>query len=98
MAFSSQIITTSIAQALGELRSNKLRTTLSLTGVAIGIFCIVAVLTVLNTIEDKVASSMSTLGSDVLYINRNPWMAEDGEYKWWEYLQRKPLGEAELTT
>lgn len=96
MAFSSQIITTSIAQAIGELRANKLRTALSLTGVAIGIFCIVAVLTVLNTIEDKVSSSMSSLGSDVLYINRNPWMAENGEYKWWEYLQRKPLGKAEL--
>jgi putative ABC transport system permease protein len=98
MAFSSQIITTSIAQAFGELRANKLRTTLSLTGVAIGIFCIVAVLTVLNTIEDKVSSSMSSLGSDVLYINRNPWMPDGGEYKWWEYLQRKPLGKAELTT
>jgi putative ABC transport system permease protein len=98
MAFSSQIITTSIAQAFGELRANKLRTALSLTGVAIGIFCIVAVLTVLNTIENTVSNSMSTLGSDVLYISRQPWMADGGEYKWWEYLQRKPLGKSELQT
>ena len=91
MAISGQIITTSIAQAFGELRVNKLRTTLSLMGIAIGIFCIVAVLTVLNSMENQIHESVSSLGSDVLYINRKPWMAEDGEYKWWEYLQRRPI-------
>src|SRR6478736_6073252 len=96
MAISRQIIVTSIAQAFGELRANKLRTTLSLMGIAIGIFCIVAVLTVLNSMESQIHQSVSTLGSDVLYINRKPWMAEDGEYKWWEYLQRRPIGMNEM--
>jgi len=98
MPISGQIITTSIAQAFGELRANKLRTTLSLAGIAIGIFCIVAVLTVLNSMESKIQDNVSSLGSDVLYINRKPWMAEDGEYKWWEYLQRKPMTIGELRT
>lgn len=96
MAFSSGIIGTSITQAFGELRSNRLRTTLSLSGIAIGIFCIVAVLAVLNSMERKIRSNMSSLGSDVLYINRKPWMPEDGEYKWWEYLQRRPISISEL--
>src|SRR3954465_6224770 len=91
MAFTGGIISTSITQAFGELRSNRLRTTLSLTGIAIGIFCIVAVLAVLNSMEGKIRQNMSSLGSDVLYVNRKPWMPEDGEYKWWEYLQRRPL-------
>ena len=91
MAITGQIITTSIAQAFGELRANKLRTALSLSGIAIGIFCIVAVLTVLNSMESQIQSNVSSLGSDVLYIERKPWMAENGEYKWWEYLQRRPM-------
>jgi len=91
MALTGGIIGTSISQAFGELRSNRLRTTLSLTGIAIGIFCIVAVLAVLNSMEGKIRKNVSSLGSDVLYINRKPWMPEDGEYKWWEYLQRRPI-------
>lgn len=91
-----QIISSSIVQALSELRANKLRTALSLLGIAIGIFCIVAVLTVLNSMENKIHESMSSLGSDVLYVNRRPWMAEDGEYKWWEYLQRRPISLGQL--
>lgn len=96
MAISGQIISTSIVQAFSELKSNRLRTALSLTGIAIGIFCIVAVLTVLNSMEGKIRENVSSLGSDVLYINRKPWMAEDGEYKWWEYLQRRPISLAEM--
>ncbi len=90
------IIGTSITQAFGELRGNRLRTTLSLMGIAIGIFCIVAVLAVLNSMEGKIQQDVSSLGSDVLYINRKPWMPENGEYKWWEYLQRRPISIAEL--
>lgn len=96
MAFSSSIISTSVTQALGELRANRLRTTLSLLGIAIGIFCIVAVLAVLNSMESKIRDNMASLGSDVLYINRKPWMPENGEYKWWEYLQRRPMSLTEL--
>ncbi len=96
MAFSSSIISTSVTQALGELRSNRLRTTLSLLGIAIGIFCIVAVKAVLNSMEEKIRENMSSLGSDVLYISRRPWMPEGGEYKWWEYLKRRPLSLTEL--
>jgi putative ABC transport system permease protein len=96
MPFSSSIISTSITQAVGELRANRLRTTLSLLGIAIGIFCIVAVLAILNSMEAKIRDNMAALGSDVLYINRKPWMPENGEYKWWEYLQRRPMSLREL--
>lgn len=93
----AQIIGTSITQAFLELRANKLRTFLSLLGITIGIFCIIGVLTVLDSMERNLRTSMAALGDDVLYINRQPWMPEQGEeYKWWEYLQRKPLSEMEL--
>jgi len=83
-------------QALQELRTNKLRTFLSLLGISIGIFCIIAVLTVLDSMESSIRKSMENLGSDVLYVNRKPWIPEEGEYKWWEYLQRPPMSLQEM--
>lgn len=91
-----RIIYTSIIQALQELRANKLRTFLSLLGVTIGIFCIIAVFTVLDSMKNNIRTEISSLGSDVLYIGRWPWMDEGGEYKWWEFLRRRSMGPQEL--
>lgn len=91
-----RIIYTSIIQALQELHANKLRTFLSLLGVTIGIFCIIAVFTVLDSMKNNIRTEISSLGSDVLYIGRWPWMDEGGEYKWWEFLRRRSMGPQEL--
>jgi len=96
MANTRQIITTSVTQALQELRVNKLRTFLSLLGITIGIFCIIAVLTVLDSMKTNIRTEMASLGSDVLYVNRWPWMDEGGEYKWWEYWRRPSMTSTEV--
>lgn len=87
---------TSFKIALQELRVNKLRTFLSLLGVTIGIFCIVAVFTVLDSLEKNIRNNVSTLGNDVLYLNKWPWMDEGGEYRWWDFLSRPVMTEMEL--
>src|SRR4051812_39756802 len=91
----AQIIGTSIVQAFQELRANKLRSFLSLLGITIGIFCIIAVLTVLDSMKNNIQKEVSTLGSDVLYVGRWPWMDEGGEYKWWEYWRRPGITPAQ---
>lgn len=96
MKHTLQIISTSIAQAFMELRANKLRTFLSLLGITIGIFCIIAVLTVIDSMKKNIETEMSSLGSDVLYVGRWPWMDEGGEYKWWEFWRRPSMGPTEL--
>jgi putative ABC transport system permease protein len=90
------LITTSVIQALQELRVNKLRTFLSLLGITIGIFCIISVFTVLDSMKNNIQKEVSTLGNDVLYIGRWPWMDEGGEYKWWEYWRRPSMTMKEL--
>lgn len=90
------LIQISLLQAFQELKTNKLRTFLSLLGVTIGIFCIIAVLTLVDSLKANIEKSMSGLGNDILYINKKPWVPEETEYKWWEYLQRKPMTEREL--
>lgn len=92
----SQLIVTSVMQSFQELRANKLRTFLSLLGITIGIFCIIAVLTVLDSMKDNIQKEVATLGSDVLYIDRFPWMDDGGVYKWWEYRRRPTMGPAEI--
>ena len=56
----------SFVQALQELRTNKLRSALSLTGITIGIFCIIAVLTVIDSLESSIRKRVETLGSDAV--------------------------------
>lgn len=53
-----------------ELRVNKLRTVLSLTGIAFGIFCIIGVLAVVNSLERNIQSEVKSLGSNTIYIDR----------------------------
>lgn len=72
--------------ALNELRVNKLRTFLSLLGISIGIFCIIAVLTLTNSLEMNIRSEMASLGSNVIYVQRFPWKNTGND--WWKYMQR----------
>ncbi|QEC52759.1 putative ABC transport system permease protein [Anseongella ginsenosidimutans] len=77
----------SILFALEALRVNKLRTILSLLGVTIGIFLIISVFTVVDTMESKIRTSVQKLGDNVVYIQKWPW-GGFGDYPWWDYFQR----------
>lgn len=74
---------------------NKLRSLLSLLGVTIGIFAIIAVFTVVDAMEGNIRSSVASLGSDVLYVQKWPW-GMGGEYPWWKYLSRPIPTEKEM--
>ena len=68
---------------------NRLRTLLSLLGITIGIFAIISVFTIVDSLEYNIRESVSSLGSDVIYIEKWPWAEEDGsDYKWWQYVSR----------
>ncbi len=70
MPKSLNIIRNSLKLTLQELRVNKLRTTLSLTGVAFGIFCIIGVLATVNSLERNIQNEVKTLGSNTIYIDK----------------------------
>lgn len=78
----------SLRFAINALVVNKLRTLLSLLGVTIGIFTIIIVFTIVDSLERNIRSSVSSLGSNVVYVQKWPWGGEGGEYKWWKYFQR----------
>ena len=72
------------------LKVNLLRTTLSLLGVTVGIFAIIAVLTFVDSLEKNIKESFNFLGADILYIEKWPFPGNTngGDYKWWEYWRR----------
>src|SRR5438046_3471586 len=75
--------------AMEALRVNKLRTLLSLLGITIGIFAIISVFTVTDALERKVRTDVASLGNNVIYVQKWPWVPEGGgEYPWWKYMNR----------
>ena len=68
-----KVITESILQAIQSLRSNKLRSFLSLLGISIGILCIIGVQAAVDSLEDNVLGSFDQLGSDVIYVSKFVW-------------------------
>jgi len=71
------------------LRANLLRTILSLLGVTIGIFAIISVLTLVDSLEKNIKDSLDFLGTGVIYVEKWPFLPEAGEeYKWWDFLGR----------
>lgn len=90
------IIHESLQSAYRTVILNKMRTFLSLLGVTIGIFSIVSVLTVLDSMKSNMKKSLESFGNDVLVVEKWPWAPEDGvEYAWWEYLNRPVVTQKE---
>ncbi len=84
-----QLFKESFLFAFEALRVNKLRTILSLLGITIGIFAIISVFTVTDALERKIRTDVESLGNNVIYIQKWPWVPEGGsEYPWWKYMNR----------
>ncbi|MDT0689409.1 ABC transporter permease [Salegentibacter sp. F188] len=63
--------------ALNALRNNKLRTFLSLLGVTIGIFSIIAVLAAVDSLEREVKGSLSALDNSTVIVMKYSFGATD---------------------
>jgi len=61
-----------ITQAIYSLTVNKLRSWLTIMGVAVGVFSIIAVMTALDAIDKSVESGLTSLGANTFQIQKNP--------------------------
>jgi putative ABC transport system permease protein len=87
MRKSLSIFQNSIRLTFKELKVNKLRTALSLTGVAFGIFCIIGVLTTVGSLEKNIQNEVKSLGNNTIYIDK--WDYSGGPDKpMWKYRAR----------
>ncbi len=72
--------------AVNSIIVNKLRTFLSLFGITIGIFSIISVFTVLDWMAKSIHDSISTLGDNVIYVEKFPW-SFDRNLAWWDIIK-----------
>ncbi len=81
--------------AIQALVTNKLRSFLSLLGITIGIFAIISVFTMTDSLEAKLRDSVKSLGDNVIYIQKWPWTFGP-DYPWWKYMDRPVPNISEL--
>lgn len=90
-----RLIKESLLFAIHAIVANRLRTILSLLGISIGIFAIISVFTVVDSLEKNIRTSIESLGDNVVFVQKWPW--EFGsDYKWWQYMNRPNVTVKEL--
>ncbi|WP_298157314.1 ABC transporter permease [Flavobacterium sp.] len=67
----------SFSFAMNALRNNKLRTLLSLLGVTIGIFSIIAVLAAVDSLDRKITKDLSSLDKNTIYLFKDSFAPTD---------------------
>ena len=73
----TKLIMESFRFAWNALKMNAFRTTLSLLGVTVGIFAIIGVFTVVDSLEKSIRDSLNFLGTGVIYVNKWPFTVDD---------------------
>lgn len=74
--------------SLQQLWNNKLRSGLSLLGVTIGIFSIIAILTAVDALKNDISGSINKLGDNIIFVGKWPWEFSNSDYPWWNYWKR----------
>nr|WP_298660666.1 ABC transporter permease [uncultured Flavobacterium sp.] len=98
-----RLLKESLSFALNALRNNKLRTLLSLLGVTIGIFSIIAVLAAVDSMKKNIESSISGMDKNTIYLFKYSFGPTDVEqwkrdqfpqvkYEEYQYLKRNLSG------
>ncbi len=61
-----------LRMALGSLGANKLRSSLTMLGITIGVFSVIGVMTAVSALRQSVESGLSFLGSNIIQIAKYP--------------------------
>ena len=76
--------------AINALTNNKLRTFLSLLGVTIGIFSIIAVLAAVDSLKKEIEDSLSGLDKRTIIVMRFSFGPTDiPQWKWQQFPERQ---------
>ncbi len=78
-----------IKLALSSVRSNKLRSVLTLLGIVVGVFSIIGVMTAVQVLQSSIENGLSNLGSQTFQIQKQPVMANHSQ--WLKAMKRKDI-------
>jgi putative ABC transport system permease protein len=82
----------SMVIALRAIKANKVRSILTMLGIIIGIAAVVTMSTAIKGIDNSFQSGISSLGTDVLYVDKWAWFSNE---EWWKLRNRKNITMAE---
>jgi len=75
--------------SLIAIRSNKLRSALTLLGIVVGVFSIIGVMTAVQVMQNSIESGLSNLGTNTFQVQKQPVMANHAQ--WLKAMKRKDI-------
>lgn len=85
------IFTETVKLSINTIRSNKLRAILTLAGITIGVFSIIAIMTLLDALQSGIEGGLSQLGSNTFQIQKMPAMQMGGPGAMAKYRNRPDI-------
>ncbi len=73
------------------IRAHKLRSSLTTLGIVIGIVTVTLMAAAIEGLDNAFLQSISSLGADVFYVQRNSWVDENSEDSWLKAQKRRPI-------
>jgi len=80
-----------LSLSLDSLKSNRLRTILTILGVVVGIFSIIVIMTVITMLQNTIESGVSFLNKNTFQIQKYPVIHTGGPGSWRKYRNRKDI-------
>ncbi|MFC2085414.1 ABC transporter permease [Bacteroidota bacterium] len=77
--------------AIGSLSSNKLRSSLTILGIIVGIFSIISISTIIVMLQNSIEDGVSLLGQNTFQIQKFPVIVSGGHSEWAKYRNRKDI-------
>jgi putative ABC transport system permease protein len=75
-----------VVQAAYALRAHRLRATLTISGIGLGIAMLIGILTVLSGFQTSFLRQLNTLGPNTLFVHKWKWGVDSND--WWKYKNR----------
>lgn len=80
-----------VSVSLQSLYTNKLRSALTILGIVVGIFSIIAVSTVITMLQNSIEDGISFFGKNTFQIQKWPAVRTGGHGEWAKYRNRKDI-------
>jgi putative ABC transport system permease protein len=82
-----------VVQALRSLLMHKLRASLTILGISIGIATVIAISSAAIGLDEAFGRQLATLGPNTLYVSPRPWIVDGNN--WWKYRNRPAVGQGD---
>src|SRR6187399_1008193 len=76
--------------SFGAIRANKMRATLTTLGIIIGVVTVTLMGTAIQGLNNSFMNSISSMGADVLYVDKTAWMPTSHD-EWMKMNRRRDI-------